>query len=197
LTLTFSGSQTVKVFKIDYCNFTSITIAGTTYTISRDKSTYRYGLVVVRTITGASISITIPAQSTTDGVTYFSIGRIVLMGSYIEFSANEQTNKSKAPYPEPIRNAFPDGGCEDVITGDLKRWEKIFSFEKNSKTNTNAELWLLDSLKPTDLILYFENEGDSSKGWLCKKKSNLEVEESSEWNDNILNITEHQLIEWV
>jgi hypothetical protein len=195
ITLTFSGSKTVKTLIFDHCNFTSVTIAGISYTLTRDPKTWRYRLNLVRTITGSSITIVVPSQTPTNGVAYFFVGRIIVMDSYVEFTLNENSLSEKAPYPEPIRNTFPDGHVEDVITGDLKKYEKRFSFERNNKTNVDAELWLLDSLKPTDYIHYFANEGDSSQGWLCKKESSLEIDEHGEDNPDILGVSEHHIVE--
>lgn len=195
ITLTFSGSKTVKTLILDHCNFTSVTIAGTSYTLTRDPKTWRYRLNLLRTITGSSITIVVPTQTPTNGVSYFFVGRIIVMDSYIEFTLNENSLSEEAPYPEPIRNVFPDGHTEDAVTGDFKKYTKRFGFEKNTKTNVNAELWLLDSLKPTDYIHYFANEDDVSQGWLCKMDSHLVIDESGADNPDILGINEFQLVE--
>jgi hypothetical protein len=189
IVLDFVSAKVVQVMLLDDVNFADVYIQGNAtnvwdtpsfsqqYTISKDAETQRYRLCEI--LTGFNyqyMRIKIPAQTPVDGLSVFRIGRIACMTSKIEFTDNPSfPYRHSASYPEPLEVKFPSGGDEQVEQGDYKIWQGEFGFDRLEKTN-EPQLWLLDSLKPTDYLIFYENLGDASRGFFCKKKSQLEVE---------------------
>lgn len=185
----FGSARVVRGVMLNDVNFMTATIQGTNtsfispefslpVTISIDERVNRRKIFT--TLSGfiyRYLRVAIPFQTPTDGASYFRVGTLVCAGSVLEFASNPSyPYQYSAPYPEPKAVRFPTGGIEQVDMGSYKVWKGAFSFQTAVKT-TETDMWTLAALKPTDYLIFAENRGDSSKAYLCKQSSMMEIEE--------------------
>ncbi len=185
----FGSAKTILGLFLNDVNFTSVTIQGNAtdvwtspsftqdFTISKDDRVQRYKIYCALTAFNYQyLRIKIPAQTPVDGLSIFRVGTRAFILSIIEFLQNPTWPYTyEASYPDPLRNDFLSGGFELISQGDIKKWKGSFAFDVNEKAN-ESQIWLLESLQPTDYIIFFENDGDTSKGYLCIKISFMEID---------------------
>lgn len=188
--INFGSTKAIKAVFLNDINFTDIYIEGSTngtdwvfsqqFTISKDKKVNRYKIHAA--LTGfyyQYMRIRITAQDPVDGLSIFRIGTLMCTENIFTFTQNPTyPYRYRASYPEPLEVKFPDGGFEQVSQGSYKKWTGEFGFDLNVKEN-ELELWTLDAIDITAYLVFYENNNDSSKAYLCKKKEPLEIQWSS------------------
>ena len=175
----FGASRAIVAVVLDDCNFTNVTIGGTDFTIGADTRVNRYKLWADKTATGSSMDIVIPAsQAPTDGLTKYRIGRIIFLtaASILTLSANV-TYPYEYSSPKPYRvTDFESGGREKVKLGDYKVFQANFQF-KNMDDAYESQLITLDNINEDEEIVFYENEGDTSKVYVVHKEGSIKISE--------------------
>lgn len=179
-----SAKAIVGVFLNDV-NFTDVYIQGNAadswgspsfsqqFTVSKDERTVKWKLYAA--LTGFNyryLRIRIPAQVPQDGSAY-RIGTLVCLNTVLGM-----TNNPTPPYDysadEAVRVVeFPSGATEKINLGDLA-WKGSFSFDPYLKVN-ESDFWTLNSIKKDQNLVFFENETDTSKAYLCRRDAAIEV----------------------
>ena len=201
----FGSARAVAGLLLNDVNFTAATIQGNatnvwtspsfslSVTISADERVNRRkSFTQLTAFNFRYLRVVIPAQTPTDVLAYFRIGTLVCASSLLQLSSNPSYPYSyQAAYPEPKEVRFPTGGFEQVDMGSYKTWSGSFSYNVAVKTSV-TDLWTLDTLKPTDYIVFAENRGDSSKSYLCKKRGSIEIDETHHniYKSNVINFEE-------
>ena len=125
------------------------------------------------------LGIYIPAQSTTDGESYFRIGTLAIPVSVIELDAEtwvEFPLEYAVPDSNIVVNQFPTGRSERVKLGNVPPMVISFALKTESLTNIRgAQVKEVgDLLRDTTNMLFLDfNLGESWQGYLVKKVGEL------------------------
>lgn len=188
IVLDFTSAKNVKVLYLNDVNFANVTIQGNStnawtspplsqsHTVLFDEQVQRRKLcVVLTTFNYRFMRVLIPAQTPTDGMSIFRIGNVLCCGSMLTLTTNPSyPYVRQASYPEPLQVSFLSGGKELVETGNYKIWTGEFGFDHLS---SESDIWTLDAIRANEHIVFFENRGNSSKAYQCRKMQGYEVEE--------------------
>jgi hypothetical protein len=188
IVIDFSTAKAVKLVFLNDVNFTNVYIQGNTtdtwtsppfsqqFTISQDKRVQRYKLCAV--LTGFNyryMRIRIPGQTPTDGLSAFRIGTLFVTETTLELSRNPTPPyEYGAPKAKPQIIEFLSGTVEKVGRSDLKIWEGSFGFNSYERDDED-ELWTLDAIDEDYYLIFYENLGDNSKGYLCQRDGSVKV----------------------
>lgn len=169
ITFSFGATKAIKRVFLDDCNFTSCTVAGSAATIARDAEVQRYKAdVALAGFSAASLQIVVPNQVTTDGAAYFRIGRVLCLDTELEPARNPSYAMVKDAEKQYSVETFSSGGEEVIRLGDYLKWERRIVFRGVPASNESG-LWTLKAIDRDDFIVFFENRGDTSKSWLCRR----------------------------
>lgn len=101
--------------------------AGSPFPVNRDADTYRK-LMIVDAVNAAYLRVRIPAQAADDGVGYFALGTIFVLGSLREFA---EADAPGAPYQRSVGRPYfaaTIGGREEVAPagdfGSSHHWQR-------------------------------------------------------------------------
>jgi hypothetical protein len=172
----FSGSKHIIGVILDDVNFTSVNIGGTDFTIGRDERVGRYKIYALLDTTNSSITITIPTQSTTDGLSKFRIGRIVFLDTVITLRMNVSWPYDYSAAKPYKVNEMESGGRQKVKLGDYKVFQCGFRFNPID-ADYEDDLWSIDDINEDEEFVLFENDNDTSKVYVCYRDGAIEVTE--------------------
>ncbi len=182
----FTTAKALAGVMLHDINFTDVFIEGNAtdswgspafsqqFTPAKDERTERYKLYA--TLTGFNyryMRLRIPAQTPVDGLSVFKIGTVVCLDTILEISESPDWSYDYSADEEIKVNEFESGGDERVNLGDLI-WRGSFSFNPYIRTN-EGELWTLNSIKKDENLVFFENLGDVSKVYLCRRDTKIKV----------------------
>jgi hypothetical protein len=187
ITLTFAASKSIVVFVLLDCNFSSVLIDGQAFTLTMDSGTGRYDLYAAKAYTGSAPVITIPAQTPTDGAAFFRIGTVVCLDTLLTFSKNPSFPYERSYDEEMISTKTPSGKETDILMGEIK-WTGSFGFDRLKKAY-ESELLLLGRLKKNAFLIFYENFDDTSKVYICRRRSVIESSWSKPKTVDIKTIT--------
>lgn len=185
----YSAAKAVLAVFLDDVNFANCFIAGNEtdawgspsfaeveFAISNDIRVNRRKVMAV--LTGFNyqyLRVRIPAQTPTDGLSVFRIGRVACMDTVFELSANPNfPYREEAGYPDPVVNSFLSGGEEIIEQGDYKIFQCSFDF-KNYNYANESDFWTIDAITPGSNVVLYENLGDTSRACLCRKLKPIQV----------------------
>ena len=179
-------AKAVKIVELTDVNFVNILIAGNNtsdwttplfpdqaFTISKNIETQRYNLCAV--LTGFNcqrLRLTIPAQTPLD-LSVFRVGSMVCCDTVLELADSPAFPYKYSASEAMKKNEFESGGEERINLGDLI-WRGSFGFDLYAKT-AESDFWILNSVLKHQNIVFFENLGDTSKSYLCRRDSGIEV----------------------
>lgn len=174
---------------IEDVNFTSVYIEGSndnvtypftqSFAISNDERVDRYKAYCV--LTGFNyryLRIRIPAQTPTDGLPAFRLGRILLIDSIIELPINLSYPYEYEAPKRYKKVEFESGGVEKINFGSNKIWRCDFGISRFVRDTGGTTLWQLDAIDEDQLVVFFENRGDTSKAYVVMRDNSLKVSET-------------------
>jgi len=198
IVIDFSTAKAIKLVFLNDVNFTNVYIQGNTtntwtsppfsqqFTISKDARTNRYKLcAILMDFNYQYMRIRIMGQTPTDGLSVFRIGTLFATEAILELSRNpSHPYEYQAPKAKPQIIQFLSGTVEKVGRGDIKIWEGSFGFNLYERSKED-EIWTLDAIDEDDYLVFYENLGDTSKGYLCQRDGSVRIS----WNrPNNMNI---------
>jgi len=181
---TGASAITLKGIMISDVNFTSILVQinttdswpGTSvaYTVTMDQRTGRYKIYVsFNSVSVKYIRISIPAQATTDGLSYFRMGTLVVLNSVFEFTENPTFPYAFTADEKMITNDFESGGYEDVNLGPLL-WEGNFGFAVHERS-LESEINIFNRMYKSANLVFFENYTDPALCYICRRRTPIQV----------------------
>lgn len=180
----YTSAKTLLAVALFDCNFTSVYIEGSAdditysfsqvFTISKDERTQRYDLyATLSAFNYRYMRIRIPAQTPVDSATYFRIGTVVSLDILLTLTANPSYPYAYTTDERVTVNQFKSGGREVVNRGDLL-WKGSFQWPALEVAN-EPELWTLNGLKKDAKLIFYENNSDTSKAYICRRISPVKV----------------------
>ena len=116
------------------------------------------------------LAVAVPSAASVVGTytTKWEVGEVAILDSVTTLaktmSYGYQRQASKA-----FRDIeLPYGGVERVALGDNLRWAGNTIFGNRTKTQEN-ELWTVNAMDNAKPIVFYENDGDTSKVYVCTK----------------------------
>ena len=115
-----------------------------------------------------NLEIRIPAGTNATGTyqTLWEVGSVVVLHSIQTLTHNMiwgYKRRAEKPYEDIIQ---PHGGIERVNLGDNYQWLGNAIFGKRTVTE-EADLWTLNLIDLADPMIFYENDSDTSKAYLC------------------------------
>ena len=165
----------------------------TQITISNDARVGRYKAYHPLPIDYRYIGIRMPdGMAKTDALSVYRIGTIgliksittvTLMSNGYEWTADE----------ESIMNEMQGGWFEDVRMGD-NVWEGTLSYPIGVSTVSEAEFKTLTTLRKNANLVFYENDGDNSQVYICRRRSKIEIKKEAGGLFTPSNITFRELL---
>jgi hypothetical protein len=194
ITGTFDTTQAVVGVVLDDVNFTSCTIGGTSFTVSKDERVNRYKIYAVKSSSGTSApTIVINNQATTDGLSTFRIGRIIYLTSIITLTQNISWNYPYTAEQPSLKIPFESGGAEILRLGDYFAFSCTMKFEYLNKTN-ESQIHTINTINMNTPIVLYENNSDTSKVYVCYKDGGIGVTELS---PTVVSIDSFKFMEYI
>ncbi len=182
ITLAFGSAKVVLTIALIDVNFTAcyITENGTfrhpaagNLTISQDEGTGRYDAYIALTgFNFANLNLHIPTQTPLFSESVFRIGSVICLDTKMELIANP--HEYEPEFDEKMKtNEFESGGFEDINLGDIF-WQGTMNFPTINSAQI-TQFMTLNTLKKDQLLLFYENENNTSKVYVCKRRSVIGV----------------------
>lgn len=149
-------------------DFTSGTVA-----ISTDPTVDRKKLFFEPSSTFNYRYLRIEPASVDSGDSVFKIGRIVCLDTVYTFLHNPTWDYEKSAPLAIVVNEFKSGGFEVIKQGNHKVAKIEVDFSVPSATEST--LWTLSNLDRSQRVILFENEGDTSKAYMCRRMDVISV----------------------
>lgn len=143
-------------------------------TISKDERTQRYSVYIP--LIGFNYEfarLVIPTQTPVDGLNVFRMGSLICLDTKQEFTQNPTYPYDYSADEKNKEIEFESGGYEDYRLGDFY-WQGTFGFDVHERTY-ESEIWVLNSLGKDGLLVFYENIGDTSKVYVCKRRTEIQV----------------------
>lgn len=143
--------------------------SGADHSVSLNTQINRYNIYIPLTAFNYRwLAITTPAAASAVGsyLTYWEVGSVVLLDSVTTLSKNMAYG-----YKRQASKAYQDiilahGGGERISLGDQRKWEADIVFGNRILTD-ETELWTIDNYNIGIPLIFYENDGDTSKVYLC------------------------------
>lgn len=184
-----AAAKTLMAVMLDDLNFTSVYIEGSAdnvtypfsqlFTISKDERVDRYKAYLV--LTGFNyryLRVRIPAQTPTDGLSAFRIGRVIALDTQLELPINPSYPYDYEAPKKYKKIEFESGGIEKINTGSNKIWHGDFGIEVFVRDTEGSTLWQLDAIDEDQLLVFYENRGATNKAYICMRDNSLKVSET-------------------
>ena len=191
------SAQTVVAVVLDDVNFDDVIIKGhtadlgvdwtaadfttATLTVSKDTQTNRYKIYCPLTAFNYRwLAIIVPttANAVGDYTTKWEIGRVVLLDTATEFG------KQMGPgYRRGAERAFSEldlkSGHDERLTDGPIRWTGVLDFPHRTTTD-EADLITLNNMDIGGTLVFYENNSDTSKVYVCLRDDDYEGTHVSE-----------------
>jgi len=184
-----SSAQTVAAIVLDDVNFDKVIIKGhatslttdwtaasfttTTLTVSKDMQTDRYKIYIPLTSFNFRwLAIIVPTTATAVGsyTSKWEIGRVVLMDTATEFSRNMSVGYERGAERAYSELELASGHLERNIEGEIKWTGTLyFNYRKGAEEN---DLTTLNNMDIGATLVFYENNGDTSKVYICLRDDN-------------------------
>lgn len=220
--LNFGAAKAIAGIFLDDCNFSSVVIEGHasdswadpdftsgTLTIGQDNraNSVEYSGTSIVLYKGRYkrycaltafnyqyLRIKIPTQVPKFGLAVFRMGRVIPF-------VDKLTLKDNYSYEVPISSARPkdyneltSGRYETIYRGNYKVFQAEFNWNAYAHSNI-SDLETLDNIFESGMFVFYENDGDTAKAWLCEmvNQSGIEINRFTYWADktNSVMIREH------
>ncbi len=144
------------------------------FTPAQDERTQRYKLYAALTAFNYRyMRLRIPSQAPVGSLSVFKIGTLVCLDTALTLTTNPAFGYKYSANEQVAINEFESGGDERVNLGDLL-WKGGFAFDAYDRTD-ESDLWTLNNIKKDENLVFFENRGDVSKVYLCRRDTAIEV----------------------
>jgi hypothetical protein len=182
--------KTIKGIFINDCNFPSVTAQicttdawgspdrfDSTFTISQDLRVGRYKLLCNPGLTQTAQYVRILMLGSNTDLSVYRAGTFIVAGSLLEFTDDPVYPYTYQANENIVTIDMESGAFEDVNVGP-RIWEGSFGFE--TLRGNESEVWTLNSLIPKTVnAIFYENIGDTSKAYLCRRRTPISVT----WNN--------------
>ncbi len=145
---------------------------GTIMDISLDEVVNRYKVYIpIIDFQLRWMRIFIPAGAIAVGsyTTKWEVGSVTVLNTITEITKSTYSRTSTKAFEEI---ALPSGGFERVNLGEM-RWEGVVGFEMRKEEDENV-LWELNNMTSADPLIFYENNEDTSKAYLCLREDAYE-----------------------
>jgi hypothetical protein len=194
----FGVAKAVLAAMLNDVNFTSVYFSGSAdnatwgaeqhFTIGKDERVQRYKIfAALDGFNNRYLRIRIPGQATTDGAAFFRIGAAVFMDTVLELAEAISYPYDYSADEEILTSKMPSGGEEDTVLGDAI-WQGSFGTDPLSPSN-EGDYWTLNAIGKSGPLVFFENLGDTSKVYICRRRSAIQVSWKTKNRDSIQKIT--------
>ena len=174
---------TLRGVMLNDVNFTNIKIQHNTtdswpgtsadYTVTQDERTGRYKIYVPFNASAKYVRIVIPAQAVTDNLPAFRIGCLIILDTIVELSVNPSFPYTYDADEKMATNEFESGGFDDVNLG-ARIWSGSFGFQVHDRAY-ESEIWWLNRIGKNANLVFYENCGDRSKCYQCRRRTPVQV----------------------
>lgn len=189
LRVNFGTATIVEGLILNFVNFDEVIVQGdgsgtfatpvftsATYSISLDERVNRHKIFIpLSGFENINLEIFLPngTSATGDYQTKWQVGSVIALHSYTEFSRNMSWGYERKSQRASHELNFPHGGFEIVNLGDYQQWigRAVFGERKESD---ESDLWTLNRIAPGSPMIFYENDDDDSKVYLCTKMSDYE-----------------------
>jgi len=150
------------------------TYAGSDLTVSQNPITGRYQIFINLGSSGVNLEywrIFIPSTATlvNSNVSFWEVGTVCFMTSLTELAHNMSYG-----YTQTGKHFYSTAVNDRVKTGEEIRWQGQLVFGNRSDSN-ETELWTLNQMDMSLPFFYYENDGDTSRGYLCVRDGSIQV----------------------
>jgi hypothetical protein len=186
----FGAATVVEAVVLNFVNFEDVIIQGddtgtfatpdytsATISISLDERVNRHKIYIPLTgFNWRHLEVFIPNGTAATGDFYqtkWQVGSVVALHSVTEFTRNMSwgyTRKSQRAFRELL---FLHGGFEVVNLGEYSQWVGKASFGSREMGDED-DLWELNRITSGSPMIFYENDGDDSKTYLCAKTTDYE-----------------------
>lgn len=145
-------------------------------TISLDTAVNRYKAYIPLTAFNyrwLAIQVPVAATAVGDYTTKWQIGTICIMDSVVTLSKNIAYGYRRSAGRTAEDITLKSGGGQRVGTSSMQRWQGTIVFGVRSSAD-EAELWTLNNLNFADPVVFYENDNDTSKAYLCLRDNFIE-----------------------
>jgi hypothetical protein len=146
-------------------------------TVSLNTIINRYNIIYVPSavVTKQWLQIYIPATASPVGsyTTKWEVGSVVVLDSYTQFGHNMSWGYSRKAVQAYQEMPLPHGGFEIANLGDHKQWIGRTVFGARAVAD-EADLWTLNQIAPGSPMVFYENDSDTSKVYLCVRSTDYE-----------------------
>lgn len=178
----FGSAQTVEGVFLNDVNFDEVVIQGndadewvwpppsynsgaTVVDIALDETVNRYKAYIP--VSGFDLRwmlIYIPASASAVGsyLAKWQIGTVVVLDSITEITKNTYSRTSVKAFRDI---EMPSEGFERINLGEM-RWEGSIGFDTRKESNETS-LWALNNIDNSAPLVFYENDSDTSKAYLC------------------------------
>jgi hypothetical protein len=185
LVFDFTTAKTIAAVVLDDVNFDKVIIKGHasslsnwdtatfssgTISISKDAKTNRYkAFIPLTSFDYRYMAVLIPttAAGVGDYTTKWQAGRVGPLDSYYTFGRNMDWGYQRGASQTYDQISFQNGRRERGTVG-IRRWEATLNFNSPRRISTEEiDLDTLNNYDMDDPLIFYENEGDTSKVYFC------------------------------
>lgn len=192
LRIDMSAAKTVVAVVLEDCNFDKTRIkghasdlttnwagasfGGTEVTVSAHPATGRYNIYIP--LTGFNyrwLAVMTPAAASAVGsyVTYWEVGRVVILDSVIELTSNMDYGFSQRVMQQYADIKLPTGSPERIdLSGGVKQWMCRVVFGRRTAAEV-SELFSVGGLDMSYPMVFYLNRGTSSEVAVCVKDGHV------------------------
>lgn len=146
---------------------------GANNTVSLDEMVNRYKIYIPAVFDLDWMVVQVPAAASAVGdyTAKWEVGSVTVLDSITTIAKNTYSRTSVRPYREL---EMPSGGRERVNLGE-PGWEGTVGFDTRKEAD-EAVLWELNNMDIHDPLVLYENDGDTSKVYICLRDDSYEGE---------------------
>ncbi|GAG98936.1 unnamed protein product, partial [marine sediment metagenome] len=142
--------------------------SGADHIVSIDERVNRYKIFIPTVFDLKWMVVQVPVSAGTsiiagDYITKSEVGSVIALTKVPTISKNAVVRTSIKEYEEI---ALPHGGFERISRGSELRAEIDVSIDQRSEDD-ETQYWNINKLDSSEPLIYYENDGDTSKVYLC------------------------------
>lgn len=150
--------------------------SGADHAVSLNTQINRYHIYIPLTAFNLQwLAIMTPAAASAVGsyTTKWEIGKVVILDSVTTLSKNMAYGYKRKASISYIDSDHATGGSERVKISDDRQWMADIVFNYRTLTD-EAELWTIDNIDIGNPLIFYENDSDTSKVYLCLRDDSYE-----------------------
>ena len=156
--------------------------SGADHTVSLDERVNRYKIYIPAVFDKQWMVVQVPAAASAVGSyqTKWEVGSVIVLATATELTHNMAwgyKRKAEKPYEDISKRS---GGIERINLGDNYQWFGNAIFGRRTVAE-EADLWTLNLIDLAEPMIFYENDSDTSKAYLCLRDDAYEG--TLEYND--------------